>query len=75
MLTEKGEINYTETLASIAEDKNLHELAAHIRAFGVQLPTPPKEASPVTAQQPDYSRLSSHFAITKMPDATCDGCQ
>lgn len=69
MLTEKGDINWVETLAQIASDKGNQYLADYIRGFK------PAPAPVVTVPQPDYSRLSSNFVITKMPEATCDGCQ
>lgn len=70
MLTEEGKINWVETLAQIASDKGNTFLADHIRGF---------KPMPIVTAQPDYSGLSDHFAkpfnITKMPEATCDGCQ
>lgn len=70
MLTEKGEINWVETLAQLAADKGNQYLAEYIRAFK------PIPAPVVTAQTSvDYTRLSSSFNITKMPEASCDGCE
>lgn len=59
-----NELNYQEVLASIASDKGLPELAKHIESFGFT----PETSTPVNAVSPKYN-------ITKMPEATCDGCQ
>lgn len=79
-----GKINWVETLAQIADDKECSALGAYIRKFEEQpLPPPVYEVPKVdtSAKMPvDYSGLSSNFAkpvynITVMPEATCDGCQ
>lgn len=59
-----NELNYQVVLASIARDKNLPELAKHIESFGFTEET----SAPVNDVSPKYN-------ITKMPEATCDGCQ
>ena len=97
MLTEKGDINWVETLASIAEDKGQKDLGEYIRKFdGVALYSASHgEGFAERMEQPftvvstesvepipvDYSKLSDHFSkpstlnITRMPEATCGGCQ
>lgn len=89
MLTEKGDINWVETLAQIAEDKGNQSLGQHIRGFNAPTMTItnkviPEMVAPSATVTPsntvDYSGLSNHFAksgnynITVMPEQHCDGC-
>lgn len=81
MLT-NGEINWQETLAQIAEEKGCTDLGRYIRIYAQPEPEKVTTAPQVDFPMPiDYSRLSDNFAkpsninITKMPEATCDGCQ
>lgn len=84
MLTDKGDINWVATLASIARDKGMYELADYIGKFSET----PKVLVHYTSEEgvkdiveagvitPDYSKLNNKtFKITVMPEATCDGCQ
>ena len=70
-------MNWKEILASIASDKGQDDLSKHILKY-VEETKPVYEilsSEPIDIKH-DYSTMSTKmFTITRMPEATCDGCQ
>ena len=63
-----SQLNYQSILASIARDKGLNDLAAHIESFS-------KESKVDAVLTESVGVPIYKYNITKMPEATCDGCQ